>query len=212
VQPAVDTRRETRPAQDGGDVGCGLVGCLMVGVDAELAERLAVVTADQDGGVVQYPELGEPPPPDQIPDADRNPRILDFTVTRITADGEPIDLGPLPLGAVVQLELGDTLKISTSTPEADLQDFQIPVNGGAGGSQTQTEGLDGAWFRTWGTLLANGSDDVMSINEWTLLPGNQDEQDTPPDGRATLYYVLRDSRLGVAWWWISVEVPPNTAP
>ena len=163
-------------------------------------------------GLMLPPELGEPPPPDQIPDADRNPRILDFTVTRITADGEPIDLGPLPLGAVVQLELGDTLKISTSTPEADLQDFQIPVNGGAGGSQTQTEGLDGAWFRTWGSLLANGSDDVMSINEWTLLPGNQDEQDTPPDGRATLYYVLRDSRLGVAWWWISVEVPPNTAP
>ena len=163
-------------------------------------------------GVMLPPELGEPPPPDQIPDADRNPRILDFTVTRITAAGKPIELGPLPRGALVQLELGDTLKISTTAPEADLQDFQVPVNGGAGGSQTQTESLDGAWFRTWGTLLANGSDDVMSINEWTMNPGGQDEQDTPPGDHATLYYLLRDSRLGVDWWWISVEVPPTIAP
>lgn len=173
-------------------------------------ERLLALAASF--GVMLPPELGEPPPPDQIPDADRNPRILDFTVTRITAAGKPIELGALERGAVVQLELGDTLKISTNTPEADLQDFQVPVNGGAGGTQTQAEGLDGAWFRTWGTLLANGSDDIMSINEWTLSPGSQDEQDTPPDDRATLYYVLRDSRLGVDWWWISVEVPPSTAP
>jgi len=172
-------------------------------------ERLLALAADF--GVMLPPELGEPPP-EQIPDADRNPRILDFTVTRITADGKPIELGALERGAVVQLELGDTLKISTSTPEGDLQDFQVPINGGAGGTQTQTEGLDGAWFRTWGTLLANGSDDIMSINEWTLSPGRQDEQDTPPDDRATLYYVLRDSRLGVDWWWISVELPPSTEP
>jgi len=172
-------------------------------------EQLLALAADF--GVMLPPELGEPPPPDQIPDADRNPRILDFTVTRIT-NGEAIELGALPRGAVVQLELGDTLKISTNTPEADLQAFQVPVNGGAGGSQTQTEGLDGAWFRTWGTLLANGSDDLMSINEWTLRPGSQDEETTPPDDRATLYYVLRDSRLGVDWWWISVEVPPSAAP
>lgn len=169
-------------------------------------ERLLALAAEF--GVMLPPELGEPPPPEQIPDADRNPRILDFTATRIH-NGKATELGPLPRGAVVQLELGDTLKISTNTPEADLQDFQVPVNGGAGGSQTQTEGLDGSWFRTWGSLLANVSDDLMSINEWTMRPGSQDELDTPPDGRATLYYVLRDSRLGVDWWWISVEV---TAP
>lgn len=173
-------------------------------------ERLLALAAGF--GVMLPPELGEPPPPDQIPDADRNPRILDFTVTRITAAGKPIELGPQGRGAVVQLELGDTLKISTNTPETDLQGFQVPINGGAGGTQTESETLDGAWFRTWGTLLANGSDDIMSINEWTLSPGSQDEQDTPPDDRATLYYVLRDSRLGVDWWWISVEVPPSTAP
>jgi len=173
-------------------------------------ERLLALAADF--GVMLPPELGEPPPPDEIPDADRNPRILDFTVTRITAAGEPIELGPLERGAVVQVELGDTLKISTNTPEADLQDFAVPVNGGAGGTEVQTETLDGAWFRTWGTLLANGSDDLMSINEWTISPGSQDELETPPDDRATLFYVLRDTRLGVDWWWISIVVTPGAAP
>ena len=33
------------------------------------------------------------------------------------------------------------------------------------------------------------------------------EDEAPPDGRATLFYVLRDGRNGVDWWWISVEVP-----
>ena len=38
--------------------------------------------------------------------------------------------------------------------------------------------------------------------------GTQDEDDEPPDGRAHLFYVLRDSRLGVEWWWLEVEVEP----
>jgi len=171
-------------------------------------ERLLALAADF--GVMLPPELGEPPPPDQIPDGDRNPRILDFSVVRVGPDGKGVDLGPQPRGAVIKAELGDTLKISTNIPEGDLQDFEVPINGGAGGSETQTETLDGAWFRSWGDLLANSSDDIMSIDDWTLVPGNQDEQETPPDGRATLFYVVRDSRLGVDWWWISVEVPPSS--
>lgn len=168
-------------------------------------ERLLALAASF--GVDLPPELGEAPPPDQIPDGDRNPRILDFSVVRVGADGESFDLGPQPRGAVLTANLGDTLKISTNVPAGDLQSFEVPINGGAGGSETQTETLDGGWFRSWGDLLANGSDDVMSINEWTLTPGNQDVEETPPNGRATLFYVLRDSRLGVDWWWISVEVP-----
>lgn len=173
-------------------------------------ERLLALAADF--GVMLPPELGEPPPPEQIPDSDRNPRILDFSVVRVGPDGVGTDLGPQPRGAVIAADLGDTLKISTNIPEGDLQDFEVPINGGAGGSETQTETLDGSWFRSWGDLLANGSDDIMSIDDWTLVPGNQDEQQTPPDGRATLFYVVRDSRLGVDWWWISVEVPPSPAP
>jgi hypothetical protein len=52
----------------------------------------------------------------------------------------------------------------------------------------------------------------MSRNEWTLEIGQQDEDEAPPDGRATLFYVLRDGRNGVDWWWISVEVPLPPAP
>lgn len=167
-------------------------------------ERLLLLA--QQFGVMLPPELGEPPDPDTIPDGDRNPRILDFSVTRIR-DGEGVELGPQPRGAVIQAEIGDTLKFTTNAPEVDLQEFLVPINGGAGGTETQSEEFDGSWFRTWGSLLANGSDDVMSQNEWTMAIGAQDDDETPPDGRATLFYVLRDGRVGIDWWWISVEVP-----
>ncbi len=175
-------------------------------------ERLLLLA--QDFGVELPPELGEPPDPEQIPDGDRNPRILDFRVTRVRTGGDEdvaIDLGPLPPGAVIQAEVGDVLKIATRAPEEDLQEFLVPINGGAGGTETQTEEFDGSWFRTWGTLQARGSDDALSTNEWTLEIGPQDELESPPDGRATLFYVLRDGRVGTAWWWISVEVPADPA-
>lgn len=157
-------------------------------------------------GVMLPPELGTPPDPADIPDGDRNPRIVDFSVT-LVHDGVGSELGPQPRGAVIKAELGDTLVISTSTPADDLQEFLVPINGGADGNDVQNEALDGAWFRTWGTLLSSSSDDIMSRNEWTLTIGQQDEDEAPPDGRATLFYVLRDGRNGVDWWWISVEVP-----
>jgi hypothetical protein len=59
LQPGVHRGRLTRPAQDGRDVARRLVGGLVIGVDAELAERLAVVGADQDRGVVEHAEIGE---------------------------------------------------------------------------------------------------------------------------------------------------------
>lgn len=172
-------------------------------------ERLLALAADF--GVALPPELGPVPDPDKIPDGDRNPRILDFSVTRIR-DGEGEDLGPQPRGAVIQVELGDTLKIATNAPPTDLQEYLVPINGGAGGTTTQSEEYDGSWFRTWGTLLANGSDDALSNNEWRMEIGSQDELDAPPDGRATLFYVLRDGRVGIDWWWVSVELPPAAKP
>lgn len=162
-------------------------------------------------GVMLPPELGTPPDPADIPDGDRNPRIVDFSVT-LVRDGIGTELGPQPRGAVIKAELGDTLVISTSAPASDLQEFLVPINGGADGNDIQTETFDGAWFRTWGNLLANSSDDVMSRNEWTLEIGQQDEDESPPDGRATLFYVLRDGRNGIDWWWLSVEVPLPPAP
>lgn len=162
-------------------------------------------------GVMLPPELGTPPDPADIPDGDRNPRIVDFSVT-LVRDGEGTELGPQPRGAVIKAELGDTLVISTSAPATDLQEFLVPINGGAGGNDIQTEAYDGEWYRTWGSLLANDSDDIMSRNEWTLKIGPQDEDEAPPDGRATLFYVLRDGRNGTDWWWVSVEVPLPPAP
>jgi hypothetical protein len=168
-------------------------------------ERLLLLAAEF--GVDLPPELGAPPDPAAVPDGDRNPRILDFSVT-LVRDGESTDLGPKNRGDVVQARLGDVLKIATNAPPTDLQEFLVPVNGGAGGTEIQAESYDGSWYRSWGTLQAGGSDDPLSENEWRMEMGTQDEDLSPPDGRATLFYVLRDGRVGLDWWWISVEVEP----
>lgn len=161
-------------------------------------------------GVMLPPQLGEAPDPEDIPDSDRNPRIATFNVTRIDPEGNATDLGEQPRGATVDVRLGDTLRIDTTTPEVDLQSYLVPINAGAGGggSETQQERLDGSWYRTWGVLLAGGSDDPKSYNEWTMELGKDDEEESPPEGRATLYYVLQDSRSGVDWWWLNANVAP----
>lgn len=157
------------------------------------------------------PELGEVPDPKDIPDGDRNPRIASFRVTVLDPDtDEATDLGELPRGATVPIRRGQTIQVDTETPAHDLQTYPVPINAGVGGtgSETQTERIDGSWYRTWGTLLAGGSDDRVAFNQWTMRKGEQDDGELPPDGRATLFYVLRDSRLGVDWWWLEVEVEP----
>ena len=161
-------------------------------------------------GFMLPPELGMTPAPEDIPDGDRNPRIVSFRVSRVADDGTLTDLGEQPRGATVQVKAEETLQIDTETPEADLQSYTVAINDGGGdvGMETQKERLDGSWFRTFGTLLSGGSDDPKSYNQWTLEQGEDDEEELPPDGRATLYYVLRDSRLGIDWWWLNVEVVP----
>ena len=161
-------------------------------------------------GIALPPELGQAPAPEDIPDGDRNPRIVSFRVSRVAADGSLTDLGEQPRGATITVAPGETLRIDTETPEADLQTYPVAINDGSGqaGTEIQSERLDGSWYRTFGTLLSGGSDDPKSYNEWTLEQGADDDDELPPDGRATLYYVLRDSRLGVDWWWLNVEVAP----
>ncbi|PCC69938.1 hypothetical protein SAMN02745121_07285 [Nannocystis exedens] len=157
------------------------------------------------------PELGEVPAPEDIPDGDRNPRIASFRVTILDPEAdEQIELGEQPRGAVVKVKRGQTVQIDTETPASDLQTYPVPINNGIGGmgSEIQTERIDGSWYRTWGTLLSGGSDDREAFNQWTMRKGEQDAEELPPDGRATLFYVLRDSRLGVDWWWLEVEVEP----
>ncbi len=59
VQPGLHPGFEAGPAQHGGDVGGGLIRALVVAVDAELAELLAVVGADQHGGLVEHSQVGQ---------------------------------------------------------------------------------------------------------------------------------------------------------
>lgn len=157
------------------------------------------------------PELGEVPDAKDIPDGDRNPRIASFRVRVLEPDGEEVaDHGELPRGARITVAQGQVVQIDTETPAVDLQTYPVAINNGVGGmgSEIQTERIDGSWYRTWGDLLAGGSDDRVAFNQWTMRQGEQDEGELPPDGRATLYYVLRDSRLGVDWWWLDVDVEP----
>lgn len=150
----------------------------------------------------------EAPDPDTIPDPDRNPRISEVRVGLVDEEGEPTtDSTPIELGDVVQVPLGSTLRIDVVSPEEDLQVFQVPVNNGES-FEDRDEAYSGDWFRTWGELLAGNSDDPESYNHWIFVPGEQDESDTPPEGRAFMYYVVRDSRQGVSWWWFEVESTP----
>lgn len=162
-------------------------------------------------GFMLPPELGEVPDPEDIPDGDRNPRITSFRVTVHDPDtDENTELGELERGATVQVKLGQIVRVDVETPAVDLQTYPVAINAGIGGtgSELQTERIDGSWYRTWGRLDSGGSDDRITFNEWAMERGNQDEDDSPPDGRAHLFYVLRDSRLGVDWWWLEVEVVP----
>lgn len=156
-------------------------------------------------------DLGFPlPDPEEIPDADRHPEITRFDVTVVDEDGEPtgdvFTLDPDDPGGnpPVEAKIGQTLMISTTAPEEDLQEYPIEVSGTD--PETETEAYSGLWFRTWGALLSGSSDDPESRNEWTLTQDVQDEDETPPDGRATMFYVLRDGRRGIDWFWFDVEV------
>jgi hypothetical protein len=75
--------------------------------------------------------------------------------------------------------------------------------------EEKQETYEGMWFVSWGKLLGGDSDDPLASNRWTLDRGSQDESDTPPGDIATLYYVLRDDRGGVDWFWFQVRVQPD---
>ncbi len=189
---------------DGGDPSedCVIVSQRVpVGPDGqlvELAESLGI------------PVDALPPPPDPIPDADRNPRILELRVS-VFADAQaetPEEELVLERGARLQLPAGSRLEVEVEASPDDLQTYAIP--GDDGTYMPYSEFYAGGWFRTWGKLLAPDSDDPLAKNTWTLVPGAQDEDPemtgVPDSGVATLLYVVRDGRSGVDWTWLSVEV------
>ena len=148
----------------------------------------------------------ETPAPDEVDAPDLNPRITSFRVSVVDNRGNELrpaqEVAP---GEVITAKAGDILRIDTTSPVEDLQPFRIPTNNGAT-FEDQEEAYTGDWLRTWGEQLSPSSGDPESYNEWTLRRGDQDDTDLPPDGIAHMYYVLRDTRGGVNWWWFSVEV------
>ena len=170
-------------------------------LDVGPIEQLALL-AEMFG--VELPGF-EAPDPEDIPEPDRHPRISEIRVGQVE-DGEQVgEVEVVSSGARVQAPLGATLQIEVDSPEEDLQTFLIPVNNGASFDE-RDEAYSGDWFRTWGTFLAGTSDDPQSFNRWTLEPGSQDETERPVDDLARLFYVVRDGRQGVNWFWLEVEV------
>lgn len=162
-----------------------------------------LVLADMFGFPIEGVEV---PDPEDVPAPDRNPRIAEIRVGFVGEDGEQIgEAETIESGDLVEAPLGATLQVEVDSPEEDLQTFQIPINQGES-FEDRDEAYSGDWFRTWGKLLAGTSDDPSSYNQWILEQGDQDEEETPPEGRAWMYYVVRDGRQGVNWFWFELEV------
>lgn len=146
----------------------------------------------------------EVPPEEQLDPIDVHPRITSFQVSTLGDDDRPIgDPVEVPLGGVFEAPVGRRLRIETTSPEEELQEYRYAVNSGAA-FETATEQYTGQWFITWGSLLSPESVDADSYNEWTLEP-TDDEAARNAGDTAHLYYVVRDGRSGAANWWFSVR-------
>ncbi|HGG56412.1 MAG TPA: hypothetical protein ENK31_01305 [Nannocystis exedens] len=161
-------------------------------------------------GVELPPELvGELPAPEDVPDSDRNPRIESFSASILRPDGSLEELGELNPGDTITAALGDVIQFTTVAPEADLQTYPVQVNNGES-TEDKTEAYDAHWFVSWGELLSGTSDDPTSVNEWSLTPRlDQEEPERPEGDVGTLFYVVRDGRQGVDWWWLRLVLSPE---
>jgi len=177
-----------------------------IGPDVELYELASLA------GLDDLDQLGVMPPEQ---DPDTHPRVervrvvvVDGEVTRdqLVSSFERDDVVEVATGDTIVAGVEQTVVIEITTPEDDLQSYFIPS--GNGTFEEREEYLRGDWFRTWGTLLANDSDDPVSYNTWRMVPGEQDDiaSELPPDGVATLFFVQRDDRQGVTWTWFHVQV------
>ncbi|MFO7567466.1 MAG: hypothetical protein R6X02_32785 [Enhygromyxa sp.] len=148
----------------------------------------------------------EAPDPEDVPEPDRHPRITQVRVGLVDEQGQQVgDAFVVPPGGLVSAPLGATMQVEVDSPAEDLQTYLVPVNNGES-YEERSESYQGDWYRTWGTLLSGTSDDPSSFNRWTLVQGEQDEGETPAGDRARMYYVVRDGRQGVNWFWFEVQV------
>lgn len=167
-------------------------------------ERLFLL-AEQFG--IDLPPGFEAPPEDEIPDFDRHPRI-DFFEASVVPESQSTERDnreSVLLGGSYAAELGQFIRFDTSSPEDDLQTFFIQSSDGS--TREQMEFLEGRWFRDWGRLLADGSNDLSSYNELELRKSSMDDDRAPPGGETHVYYILRDGRAGVTWWWFTIDTP-----
>lgn len=161
-------------------------------------------------GVELPPELvGELPAPEDVPDGDRNPRIESFSASVLRPDGSLEELGQLSPGDTITAALGDVIQFTTTAPEGDLQTYPVQVNNGES-TEDKNEAYDARWFVSWGELLSGTSDDPTSVNDWSLTPRLEQEEPERPEGDVgTLFYVVRDGRQGVDWWWLHLVLSPE---
>ncbi len=178
--------------------------CLYVATRVPVGPDAVLIDLAAQFGLPEIEGLGEIPDP--LPDADLHPRILNFVVRELDEDGNEVAVFQVERGEVITVAAGHQLDMETQAPRGDLQTYPIPTEDGFVDDQ---EAYTGLWYTTWGTLLSPESDDPLSLNSWTLERGAQDEEgDLPPGERATLFYVLRDGRNGVDWWWFHADVTP----
>jgi hypothetical protein len=178
--------------------------CLVVVQRVGVGPDAALVQLAADLGV---PTDMLPPVPAETPDADRNPRITDVRAAFVAADAEVGTQVPLVMGQLVAVPLGFRAQLEVTAAADDLQTYVVRQDESDFAERQET--YEGKWFVSWGELLGADSDDPLAQNEWKLERGEQDESDRPPGDVATLYYVLRDDRGGVDWFWFQVRVEPE---
>lgn len=178
--------------------------CLFVASRVPVGPDAVLIDLAAQFGLPDIEGLGDLPDP--LPDADTHPRIQNFVVRELDPAGNEVAVFQVERGEVITVAAGNQLDIETQAPEDDLQTYPIPTEDGF---VDEDEAYTGLWYTTWGTLLSESSDDPLSLNSWSLERGEQDEEgNVPPGERATLFYVLRDGRNGVDWWWFHADVTP----
>ncbi len=162
-------------------------------------------------------DLGVPIPDEStVPDYDRHPPITRFKYAIVeTKDEDPTALTNINNGDVILVPRDTLLRIEVDSPESSLQLYPVQTAEGTadcsfevGDENCEQEAYSGSWFRTWGDLLSDSSDDPSSYNVYTFSRNGDIDSENPPTGGAFVFYVVRDGRSGVDWRWFIVQEAP----
>ncbi len=170
---------------------------ISVGPDTEL-QRFA-----QDFGL----DISDTMLPEEPEETDRNVDIVGARVTIMDENGDEIGERSVAEGERITAPLGAELEVTITFPAEQLQTYLVPIDTDEGVREydVREEKATGSWFRTWGQLAGEGTQNAVAVNRWRL-EGDSDQGEEPEDARARLFYVVRDDRIGVDWFWFEVEV------